>query len=68
MQAGARSQARTSPESYLLTTSAEAFFRKNVYSSAGREEAPAAIKSTREFAAICPASSAFMFKQLVTAP
>ena len=29
-----------------------------------RAMAPAAIRSTREFAGLCPASSAFMFKRL----
>lgn len=49
---------------YLLTTTAEAFFAKRGYSRASRETAPAAIAATREFAGICPASSAFMSKQL----
>jgi hypothetical protein len=31
---------------------------------AGPSDAPAAIRSTREFARLCPASSAFMFKRL----
>jgi amino-acid N-acetyltransferase len=49
---------------YLLTTTAEAFFAKRGYGRAARETAPTAIKATREFAGICPASSAFMAKQL----
>jgi amino-acid N-acetyltransferase len=49
---------------YLLTTTAESFFAKFGYSRVARESAPVAIKSTREFAGICPASSAFMVKQL----
>ena len=49
---------------YLLTTTAEDFFSKYGYSRASREAAPAAIRSTKEFAGICPASSAFMAKQL----
>lgn len=47
---------------YLLTTTAEAFFRRRGYVSIPREEAPAAIAGTREFSGICPASSAFMVK------
>lgn len=49
---------------YLLTTTAEAFFRRNGYAAADRATAPAAIRATREFADICPASSAFLFKEL----
>lgn len=49
---------------YLLTTTAEGFFARRGYGHAPRETAPAAIKATREFAGICPASSAFMSKQL----
>lgn len=50
---------------YLLTTTAEKFFRGHGYASARRDEAPLGIQSTREFSGICPASSAFMFKTLV---
>jgi amino-acid N-acetyltransferase len=49
---------------YLLTTTAESFFAKHGYQRAARESAPAAIRGTREFAGICPASSAFMMRQL----
>jgi amino-acid N-acetyltransferase len=49
---------------YLLTTTAEAFFRARGYSPAQRQEAPASIQATREFAGLCPASSAFMIKRL----
>jgi amino-acid N-acetyltransferase len=49
---------------YLLTTTAEPFFHRLGYSNVPRDAAPPAIKTTREFAGICPASSAFMFKQL----
>jgi amino-acid N-acetyltransferase len=49
---------------YLLTTTAEAFFSRHGYQRAARESAPAAIRSTREFAGICPASSAFMFRRI----
>jgi amino-acid N-acetyltransferase len=51
---------------YLLTTTAESFFAKHGYRCATRESAPAAIRATREFAGICPASSAFMVRQLFT--
>jgi amino-acid N-acetyltransferase len=49
---------------YLLTTTAESFFERRGYSRLAREEAPAAIKRTREFSGICPVSSAFMVKRL----
>jgi amino-acid N-acetyltransferase len=49
---------------YLLTTTAERFFEHVGYRRVERDEAPSSIRSTREFASICPASSAFMTKQL----
>jgi amino-acid N-acetyltransferase len=49
---------------YLLTTTAETFFRQRGYEAADRQNAPAEIKATREFADLCPASSAFLYKRL----
>jgi amino-acid N-acetyltransferase len=49
---------------YLLTTTAEPFFARHGYQRAARESAPAAIRATREFAGICPASSAFMVRRI----
>lgn len=49
---------------YLLTTTAEDFFAKRGYTRAARDSAPQAIRATREFSGICPASSAFMVKTL----
>jgi amino-acid N-acetyltransferase len=49
---------------YLLTTTAEDFFLRRGYAKISREEAPAAIKATKEFSGICPVSSAFMVKYL----
>ena len=51
-------------ELYLLTTTAETFFSRRGYARAVRESAPPAIRGTREFSGICPASSAFMSKSL----
>ena len=51
---------------YLLTTTAEAYFEHRGYRRIDRSEAPAAIQSTREFSSLCPSSSAFMIKQLLT--
>ena len=49
---------------YLLTTTAEEFFDRRGYARTARDAAPTAIRTTREFAGICPASSAFMSKSL----
>jgi amino-acid N-acetyltransferase len=49
---------------YLLTTTAESFFQRRGYRRIDRAQAPPAIQSTREFASLCPASSAFMIKRL----
>jgi amino-acid N-acetyltransferase len=49
---------------YLLTTTAERFFARHGYAPASRDDAPEGIRSTREFAHICPGSSIFMRKQL----
>jgi amino-acid N-acetyltransferase len=49
---------------YLLTTTAEAFFKRLGYERIERSRAPSSIERTREFASLCPASSAFMVKSL----
>jgi amino-acid N-acetyltransferase len=49
---------------YLLTTTAESYFAHRGYKSIDRAEAPPSIQSTREFASLCPSSSAFMIKRL----
>jgi amino-acid N-acetyltransferase len=49
---------------YLLTTTAEGFFERRGYRSVPRASAPPEIRETREFADMCPASSAFMVKVL----
>ena len=51
---------------YLLTTTAEAFFKRLGYKRIERSQAPPSIERTREFAGLCPASSAFMVKSLNT--
>ncbi len=51
---------------YLLTTTAEDFFKRRGYVAAARAAAPPEIRSTREFADLCPASSAFLVKALVS--
>lgn len=49
---------------YLLTTTAEPFFAHRGYRRIDRDEAPASIRSTREYSDICPTTSAFMVKYL----
>jgi amino-acid N-acetyltransferase len=49
---------------YLLTTTAEAFFQRLGYERVPRDAVPEAIKATREYAGICPASSAVMARRL----
>ena len=47
---------------FLLTTTAEEFFRRRGFSRIERDEAPPAIQSTREFSTTCPASAVLMRK------
>ena len=63
--AEAHARAAGAQSLFLLTTTAEAFFRRRGYVSAQRPSAPPEIRGTREFADICPASSAFLVKRLV---
>lgn len=49
---------------FLLTTTAEPYFRKRGYAPLAREAAPQAIQQTAQFADICPASSVFMVKHM----
>jgi amino-acid N-acetyltransferase len=51
---------------YLLTTTAEAFFKRLGYERIERSNAPPSIERTREFGGLCPASSALMLKSLKT--
>jgi amino-acid N-acetyltransferase len=51
---------------YLLTTTAEAFFRRLGYERVDRDIVPEAIKKTREYAEVCPTSSTVMVKALST--
>ena len=49
---------------YILTTTAERFFRARGYITASRAHAPVGIAATSEFSSLCPASSAFLLKRL----
>lgn len=51
---------------YLLTLTAAAFFKRLGYEPIARALAPAVIQGTREFARLCPASSALLKKCLLS--
>lgn len=63
---GAETHARAQGvrEIYLLTTTAETFFRRLGYVPADRASAPPAIRDTPEFSSLCPSTAAFMVKRL----
>lgn len=52
-------------ELYLLTSTAQEFFENLDYHPVRRNSAPNAIRQTREFLGLCPASSQLMRKYLV---
>ena len=62
--AEAHARAHGAESIYLLTTTAEGFFSDRGYARTERSTAPDSIRGTREFANLCPASSAFMVKHL----
>jgi len=62
--AEAHARAHGAESIYLLTTTAEGFFGARGYARTERSTAPESIRGTREFASLCPASSAFMIKHL----
>jgi amino-acid N-acetyltransferase len=49
---------------YLLTTTADLFFASLRYTETNRQQVPAIIQSTSEFATICPSSAVCMVKQI----
>ena len=49
-------------ELWLLTTTAESFFRELGYLPAARDAAPVAVRETAEFRGVCPTSAAFLTK------
>lgn len=49
---------------YLLTTTATDFFRSRGYERFDRSDAPAAIRETRQFAALCPSTATCLRKSL----
>ncbi|WP_275098643.1 arsenic resistance N-acetyltransferase ArsN2 [Sedimenticola hydrogenitrophicus] len=49
---------------YLLTTSAADYFRRLGFYDVAREETPASIRRTREFADLCPAEATILCRRL----
>lgn len=49
---------------YLLTTTAAAFFERRGYETVSRADVPASVRSTTEFAELCPASATCMRREL----
>lgn len=47
---------------FLLTTSAEAFFRSRGYRVLPRDECPAEIRATTQFSALCPSTAVVMVR------
>jgi amino-acid N-acetyltransferase len=45
---------------YLLTTTADAYFRRHGFQDVARDKAPAAVRESWEFRSGCPSSSALM--------
>ncbi len=66
--AEAYARSRGAESIYLLTTTAEGFFGARGYARTERSTAPDSIRMTREFASLCPASSAFMVKHFRGTP
>ena len=49
---------------FLLTTTAPVYFSKNGYAETARDKVPDEIKSTSEFASVCPKSAIVMRKSM----
>ena len=64
--AAAEAQARAAGVQclYLLTTTAETYFAQRAYAPIERARVPAALRSTAEFASLCPDSAIVMYKAL----
>jgi amino-acid N-acetyltransferase len=51
---------------FLLTMTAQGFFRQRGYGTISRKMAPESVRSTEEFIHLCPVSSVLMCKPLVS--
>lgn len=49
---------------YLLTVNAQDFFSRQGYMRLAREDAPASIAASAQFAGLCPASAVFLYKSI----
>jgi amino-acid N-acetyltransferase len=49
---------------FLLTTTADGFFRRLGYLPLSRDEVPPVIRDTPQFAGLCPASAALLYKRV----
>ncbi len=59
-----RARQRGVKDLYLLTTTAEEFFRKLGFSVVDRDGAPEVIRKTDEFHSLCPSTAVCMVKKL----
>lgn len=59
-----RARARGLDRLYLLTTTAEGFFPRFGFRAVSRDEAPAAIRRSPEFASLCPEGATVMLLSL----
>jgi amino-acid N-acetyltransferase len=55
---------RGAPAMYLLTTTAERFFRKFGFERIGRADVPPSVQASVEFTSACPSSATVMRKSL----
>ena len=62
--ATARARALGLPALYLLTTTAEDFFRRFGFSRIARQDAPESVRASVEFRYACPASAIVMWKPI----
>ena len=53
---------------YLLTATAEAFFASRGYARVAREDVPAAVRASLQFAGLCPSSAACLRRSLGPEP
>jgi len=53
-------------ELWLLTNDAQAYFERLAYEIRLREDAPAPIRETRQFGALCPATATLMSRELLS--
>ncbi len=59
-----QARAQRLSELWLLTESAAPFFVKEGFAAASRDDAPAAIRATRQFSSLCPQSATLMRRAL----